>query len=219
MSKTILCLHGYAMNSDWLRQWLAPIEAALADRAELIYPQGPIACPEAEVRAMAKQYQVAVPETRIGSGQNWCWYRATNDKPPAYLQLQETLAYMDRYFSENGPIDGVLGWSQGAVMAAVMAALQESDAVYDFGFKWAVLCGGFLPGDPEVKCFFESQLELPSLHVLGKKESEFMQQRGKQLHAAFRQADLLETPVGHVMPVQHPGYMLQIADWMKARLG
>lgn len=219
MKKKVLCLHGYAMTKDWLAEWLAPIEDALADKVSFIYLQGPIECPEEEVRTIVTQFQVAMPESRIGPGLNWCWYRATNDKPPSYLGLDDSLNWIKQYCQNNGPIDGVLGWSQGAVMAAIMAAYQQNVPDYDFGFDWAVLCGGFLPGDPALKLQFELPLAMPSLHVVGKKESEFMLQRASRLHEAFQSGEWLETPVAHVMPINHPDYMMKIADWIARKVG
>ena len=218
MKKKILCLHGYAMNRDWLRQWLQPVELALQPQAQLVYAQGPIVCPADEVRAMIKQFQFKLPESRIGPGLNWCWYRASADKPPLYLGVDDTLLWLKALAEREGPFDAVFGWSQGAVMAAMMAAQQQNGEGHDFGLQWLLLCGGFLPGDPQVKQWFEPTIQLPSLHVVGKLESDFMRQRGKALHAAFHQADFLDTPVDHVLPLKHPEYMQRIIEWMLARL-
>ena len=206
------------MNSDWFRQWLQPVEQGLQAKAEFVYAQGPIACPAYEVRAMVKQFQFKMPEARIGPNLNWCWYRATTAKPPHYLGLDETLRYLCELIEREGPFDAVLGWSQGAVMAAIMAAQQQNGVGHNFGLKWLLLCGGFLPGDAKVKRLFEPAIQLPSLHVVGKLESDFMRQRGIKLHAAFHQADWLETPVGHVLPLKYPDYMNRISDWMAGQL-
>lgn len=218
MKNKILCLHGYAMNRDWFGQWLQPVEQALQSKAEFVYAQGPIACPAYEVRAMVKQFQFNMPAARIGDGLNWCWYRATTDKPPRYLGLDETLQWLHELDEREGPFDAVFGWSQGAVMAAIMAAQQQNGVGHDVSLKWLVLCGGFLPGDPEIKALFEPIIQLPSLHVVGKLESEFMHQRGKKLHACFDQADWLETPVGHMLPLKYPDYMSRIIEWMTEQL-
>lgn len=218
MKKKILCLHGYAMNPDWLREWLLPIEEALADKLEFVYPCAPIACPEDEVVSMTKRFQAVIPESRLGGGQNWCWYRATDDKPPVYIGLEQTLADLHELSISHGGFDGVLGWSQGATVAAIMAAVQCNQHGYDFGLKWAIVCGGFRPGDTEIKRWFENKIDLPSLHVVGKKESGFMLKRGAELSANFIASDWLETPVGHVMPIKHPEYMMKIKDWIEARL-
>lgn len=217
MTKKILCLHGYAMNQAWFHEWLSPIQQALVDKAELVIPQGGIAAPETEVRAMVDMFQVAMPEDKIGVGKNWCWYRATVDKPPVYLYLDKTLNQLTRLYETDGPFGGVLGWSQGAVVAVILAALQARDSKYDFGLRWMVLCGGFLPGDEKLKKMFSETLPYPSLHVVGQKEPEVMIRRCQKLHAAFAGADWLDTPAGHVMPVKYPDCMLKIADWMATK--
>lgn len=218
MKKKILCLHGYSMNSDWLREWCAPLEQALAADAVFIYPQGPIACPAEEVRATTALFNMPMPESRIGAGLNWCWYRASEEKPPIYRGCEESLAWLAGLFEQEGPISGVFGWSQGAVMTAILAALMEREPDSPFHFDWAVLCGGFLPGDPRYRRHFEQPLALPSLHVLGLKESDFMKQQGERMLHAFANSNRLDTPVGHILPVKHPDFMAQIAAWMQRQL-
>jgi len=218
VKKKILCLHGYAMNPEWLREWLQPIEAMLSPRLEFVYPRGPIACPVDEVETMMNRFQVTVPESRLGHDQNWCWYRATDDKPPRYIGLDETLAGLHKLSLRHDGFDGVLGWSQGAVVAAIMAAQQCNQDAYDYGLMWAVICGGFLPGDKTIKSWFDNEIGIQSLHVVGKKESEFLSQRAVDLYSRFSNADWLETPVGHVMPIKHKSYMSEIEDWIERRL-
>ncbi len=212
--KKVICLHGYAMDSGWLQDWLKPIEQALAGRVEFIYPQASIELTVADVLSVTRSFQVLMPEERIGPGRNWCWYRATDEKPPRYIGLEATLDYLRDLFQEHGPISGVLGWSQGAVLTAILAGLMKRDPSSGFDFDWALMCGGFLPSEPDYRSLFDKPLEMPSLHVTGRKESEFMLQQGSQLFAAFKGAERLETPVGHVLPVKYPEYMLKIANWI-----
>ena len=218
MKAKVLCLHGYSMNSRWLREWCTPLEQMLADEAIFLYPQGPIECPEEEVRATTARFNMPMPESRIGAGLNWCWYRASEDKPPIYHGIDETLAALAALFEREGPIAGVLGWSQGAVMAAILAALMEHDSASPFHSDWAVLCGGFLPGDLRYRRYFDAPLSLPTLHVLGAKESDFMKQQGTRLLNSFAASERLDTPVGHIMPVKHRQSMEFIAAWMRRRL-
>ncbi len=215
--KKILCLHGYSMNSEWLQSWLDPIQQRLGSDYLLLYPQGPIECPAEEVRAMTTRFNMTLPEARIGAGKNWCWYRADEQKPPLYHQIETTLDYLSDYFLAYGPIEGVIGWSQGAVMTAILTALRQSEPKRHFDFNWAILCGGFLPGDPRYRPMFEPPLKLPTLHVSGTQESDFMKQQATKMCAAFMDAERLDTPCGHIMPVQYPDYMDRIADWIITR--
>ncbi|TPW18397.1 MAG: ovarian cancer-associated protein 2 protein [Halothiobacillaceae bacterium] len=212
--KKMLCLHGYGMNSQWLQEWLWPIEQQLEGVVRFIHAQGPIVAPTEEVRAMAARFNAVLPESRIGEGKNWCWYRADDAKPPIYHGIEASLAYLANIVATEGPVEGVLGWSQGAVMAAILAGESATIANSPFGLRWAILCGGFRPGDRRFRPYFDRPLALPTLHVLGEQESEFMRQQGHKLYASFVDAQRLDTPVGHIMPVKYPAYMKQISAWI-----
>lgn len=216
--KKVLCLHGYGMCSCWLQEWLEPIEQQLEGRVKLVYPQGPIKCPEEEVRAMANLFNAAIPEYRIGADKNWCWYRASDDKPPVYNGAEQAFDYLAQAFKQQGEVEGVIGWSQGAVLAAMLAGDMLRNPESRFRFNWVIPCGGFVPGDKRYRPWFEQPLDLPSLHVIGERESEFMLKQGARLVAAFKNSRRLDTPVGHVLPVKYPDYMEQIADWIAERL-
>lgn len=50
---------------------------------------------------------------------NRCWWLNTSDN--TYLGFDEAEAYLKAHIAKNGPYDGVLGFSQGAAMAAIVA--------------------------------------------------------------------------------------------------
>ena len=211
--KKVLCLHGYSMDAVWLTEWCDDIQPHLSG-IELIIPNAPVPVPEQEVRGMAKRFNMAIPEWRIGEGKNWCWYRATDDKPPVYQQIDTSFDMLETLFKEQGGFDGILGWSQGAVMAAILAALYLKNNDQRYQVNWLVLAGGFRPGDQRFRAYFDESLNLPSLHVTGEKESSFMQQQGDRLASSFVDAQRLTTPVGHIFPLKYPEYMRKIAEWM-----
>ena len=212
--KKIICLHGYAMNKAWIKSWLDLIQQRLGDHYQLLYPQGPIECPPDEVRSMTARFNALLPEERIGNGKNWCWYRADEQKPPTYRQIEIALDFLSNYFAQHGPVDGVVGWSQGAVMTAILSALKQKEAGDRFDFNWAILCGGFLPGDVRYRPLFDQSIDLPTLHVTGMLESDFMKAQSVKMAATFNSAETLDTPCGHIMPIKHPESLDTIADWI-----
>ncbi len=214
MKKKMLCLHGYSMNEAWLAEWLTPL-AAMTPHVEFVIPCAPILAPEPEVRAMYQRLDMAVPERRIEEGKNWCWYRASTSKPPLYQGVEESLLMLAELFEKTPGIDGVLGWSQGGAMAAILAALKLKAGDVRFNFNWLVICGGFVPDDARFSRYFEGGLALPSLHVIGAKESPFMREQGERLAKSFIDAETLITPVGHMMPVNSMKYMNKLSLWIE----
>ncbi len=217
MTKKVLCLHGYSMNREWFKEQCAVLQEQLNGAFEFIYAQGPIVCPEEEVRAIIQQYNIALPERRIGSGKNWCWYRASSDKPPHYSGIQASLKTLTALCKKEGGIDGVIGWSQGCTIAAIIAAQSALRDESCIKINWAVLCGGFIPRDRRYQGLFTTPIELPTLHVIGCKESESMQARSTALRAAFAGSDRLDTSVGHTLPIKYPEEMKAISDWIRAK--
>lgn len=214
----ILALHGYGMNGAWMQQWLAPYAQRLGDRAVLVCADGPMEVPPAEVRAMLARFGMALPKARIAPAMNRCWYRASDDTPPRYDGLEQSLAWLERFCAEHGPFDGLFGWSQGATMAALMAAAQQQ-GVGRFGIRWLVLGGGFMPAADALQPWFSAPLAFPSLHVVGRRDAVLLRRRAQALHGAFRAAEWLDTPLGHRLPsVRQAGLVCRISDWMAARL-
>ena len=212
--KKILCLHGYSMNGEWMQEWMEPLQELLGDAVELICPQGPVACPEDEVRKVWGGLGTSLPGRRIGEGKNWCWYRATDDVPPRYLYVDDALSCLTGLFEQHGPIDGVIGWSQGATLAALLVGEMLVEQESHFQFNWVVLGAGSIPADRRFEKYFGQQFDFPSLHIIGEKESLFMKQRSEALYKRFENGQCLNPPVGHVWPLKYPEVIENIANWI-----
>ena len=72
------------------------------------------------------------------------WWIQDADKN--YPQFNDTVDYVLKCYEENGPFDGILGFSQGAGLGLFLAALQEKgDIATDF--KFVISYSGFYPSD------------------------------------------------------------------------
>merc|ERR1712151_258792 len=54
------------------------------------------------------------------------WFNASDDDPPEYRRLPETLDYLEQVMAEQGPFDGIVGFSQGGSIAHLVAFLQAA---------------------------------------------------------------------------------------------
>jgi predicted esterase len=105
---------------------------------------------------------------------------------------------------EHGPYDGILGFSQGAAMVSVLCALQhaqfQSDTQDQPMFKFAILCGGFVPRDPEIRKIMPSLIQIPSFHIFGDIDDTVSPKRSIELSALFQDPVIYRHEAGHFIP-------------------
>jgi pimeloyl-ACP methyl ester carboxylesterase len=100
---------------------------------------------------------VFVDAPSLSSGDfGWCegfrgWER-TRDWAIELLNLQQ--------------FDGIVGFSQGAALAGLLAAVRDSDSA-PISFDWAIMVSGFTSTLPQHAHLFRQKLTVPSLHVMG----------------------------------------------------
>lgn len=94
---------------------------------------------------------------------------------------------------ERERFDGVLGFSQGAAVAGMLAA--------EFRPRFAILISGFVPKDEEVAAGLLAGVEgVPSLHVIGLADTIMLPERSRALAACFAGATVAEHEGGHMIP-------------------
>src|SRR5260370_22950913 len=132
----MLCLHGYHGSSAILRRQIASLAAVLPAHVELVFIDAP----------------------SLSSGDFGWWHEGfrgwerTRDWAIELLNLQQ--------------FDGIFGFSQGAALAGLLAAVRESDSA-PISFAWAIMVSGFTSPLPQHAHLFRQKLTVPSLHVMG----------------------------------------------------
>ena len=137
---------------------------------------------------------------------------------------RESWAALDSALREQGPFDGVLGFSQGAAVAAVLCAEQAQRAQQGDGgaaasgaappLRFAIICSGYISASPGHeallrRCREAGGVRLPSLHVFGGgggegggDDRQVGPEESAALMACFdpRLRSLLRHGGGHVVP-------------------
>lgn len=122
-----------------------------------------------------------------------------------------SLAYLKTVFSQAGPFDGILGFSQGAAMAAAVPARRGGEMV----FRFVILCSGFALNLPVPE---RVPINCPSLHIFGNEQGNDRQianQASRDLAAAFEEgcSVTIEHDSGHIIPTRSP-YINEIKDFL-----
>ncbi|TYJ55850.1 hypothetical protein B9479_003502 [Cryptococcus floricola] len=142
------------------------------------------------------------------------WINADNWK--TYKRFDDSVKFLHDYMVEHGPFDGVVGFSQGAGMAALLAAMAsiEKPGINPLfpahenipKLKFAIFIGGFLPGY-EPKCeshdfsnYFPLPASLPTLHISGKNDTLIVPERSQILASRCENARFELHDGGHYTP-------------------
>lgn len=104
-----------------------------------------------------------------------------------------------------GPFDGLLGFSQGAALAALVCALgQAGDSRFPLP-RFVILVSGFCPRGLDFKePILQAPLALPSLHIFGDTDRVIPSQESMQLASLFPGAITLTHAGGHFIPAAAP---------------
>ena len=194
----LLVLHSFRQSARRLSARTGPLRRALDDRAELIYVDAPHPY-QATGRARAQlteDFGDAGPQVT-----QRCWWNSGEDHS-SYDGWEDSLAHLEAVFKEQGPFDGVIGFSQGGAVAGLLAALQPRGAIR-FGF--AICISGFPSrATDHAALVAPGSIDLPSLHIYGEKDVLVDNARSRALAAAFTDPLVASHPGGHFFPDAWP---------------
>lgn len=204
----------------------------------LLYPTGPLNLRPSDIPGYDAG---AAAEADAGPTDNWAWFRR-DDGTGTYRGLAAGMGRVAEAIAAAGGVDGVVGFSQGGAMAAMVAAALEpgravpaaaSPADADGGdeppaatwvralreangqrpLRFAVVYSGFTARDDALAAWlYAGGLATPSLHVLGGLDTVVDEARSEDLVARCGPA---------ARKLVHPGghYVPVAKEWTMAVAG
>lgn len=235
----ILCLHGFRQNASGFKGRTASLAKKLKNIAELVFVDAPHELPFIyqtpqvdENHSCESAFEQKCPPLNHCNrkfawlvdadydgklGAEWKMAKVPFDSLQYQQQtegFEKSIEYLKTIVSKMGPFDGILGFSQGAAMAALVGAHRE-ELKGDIDFRFVVLCSGFCVNMAE---YAEGSINCPSLHIFGYKEGKDRQidcQASKQLASLFENgcSVIIEHDLGHIIPTRSP-YISEIKDFL-----
>uniref|UniRef100_H3DFG2 Esterase OVCA2 n=1 Tax=Tetraodon nigroviridis TaxID=99883 RepID=H3DFG2_TETNG len=193
----VLCIHGYRQNGSTFREKTGAFRKLLKKQVELIFVDAPLKAPEttsasgAEGDEASRAWWFSDVQARSFNAQQQC---------EESLGMDESVAAVRAAVKEQGPFDGILGFSQGAALVAMLCSLQERGLEPDFRFRFAVLVAGFRSACQEHQEFYRVPLQMPSLHVFGLEDRVIPDSMSRDLLPTFEEPVVLIHPGGHFIP-------------------
>lgn len=161
MNSTLVALHGFTQNGAQLRAHLEELSAGFPSGVDLVCPDAPHPCTTESVDRLH-----SFSGAQRADPPYLCWWDASSDGS-VYHGLEDTLSQV-RTLLEERPGAGVLGFSQGAILAASIAALSHHEQLPRIAF--VILVAGRVPRAHTLRTLFEAPIRVPSLHVWGDRD-------------------------------------------------
>ncbi|KAI1181641.1 serine hydrolase FSH [Nemania serpens] len=246
----ILMLHGYTQSgplfsaktkalNKLLIKALSP--APLNLHPTLIFPSAPHRLRPSDIPGYVPPEDPSLQGRDEDDLDNWAWFRkdeATN----TYVGLDQGMRTIASTIREAGGVDGVLGFSQGGCMAALVAAALEHphhtpspssppssstssapswlqdlrSANADRPLRFAVIYSGFWAPPLDLQWLYDPVLATPTLHFIGGLDTVVDEGRSHALVDRCRDPMVLTHPGGHYVPVARD-WVMPLAGWLRQR--
>ncbi|KAI6692140.1 hypothetical protein NL676_019850 [Syzygium grande] len=189
----ILCLHGFRTSAKILETQIHRWPESVLEKLDLVFLDG-----QYPSRGKSSVEGIFDPPY-------FEWFQANQDFTE-YEHFEECISFIEDFMVKNGPFDGFLGFSQGAILAAALAGMQAEGLVLTKvpKIKFLILMSGAKLGGsrfsapPLAANAFSAPLKCPSLHVFG--EHDFLKPESIALLDSFVDPMVIHHPKGHTIP-------------------
>ena len=102
----------------------------------------------------------------------YCWWNANRENAltiDKYDLINESINYILQYWNKD-IYDGILGFSQGSVVAQIFCYYVQNKIIETYAPKFAILCSSSEISDLNLKKLYETKLNLPICYMYGSKD-------------------------------------------------
>lgn len=229
-----MVLHGYSQNGTIFSKRLGAIRKEFGKSIELVFIDAPHVMHPVDlpgttaINALESigAAEAANADTDLSLTPR-AWWKFDAERTKAH-GIEESLEHVKKVLVQR-KFDGVLGFSQGAALAAVVAALLERPHLYPpflvdgepphppmyvsfnhLGLRceistikhgqFCVAVSGYKLRDPIIDPLFDTPFMTPTLHVIGKTDIIVVEERSMLLVEASGNARVEEHEGGHFVP-------------------
>ena len=257
----ILALHGYTQSGPGFQRKIKRLQSHLASvfpQAEFYFPTGPIPLKPSEkthlLGTLTRQYDAdggssstEAVKKKLHDGPHpddidaFAWFALHDhrDPPLGFTQSLDALADVLR---AEGPFDGILGFSQGALLAAMVASLLEGSArrrafarakelsadAFPFPesfktlkhppLKFGITYGAPMGTGKKYAAFYEKpRIQTPFIHFSGRSHTEVVSEMAhadREARIGFSRAVRVVHPGAHIV-CTGAKYLDAVADFIK----
>uniref|UniRef100_A0AC35U023 FSH1 domain-containing protein n=1 Tax=Rhabditophanes sp. KR3021 TaxID=114890 RepID=A0AC35U023_9BILA len=202
----ILCLHGYRQNGTMFREKTGGLRKGLKGLCEFDFVSGPLVptIPNEE-GDVGKEVVKSIPPADTPRG----WWFSKEEKTFSSKDIcinasgfDEGVQTVVNHIKENGPYDGLLGFSQGGAMVHLLSVMASRKEI-EKNFRFIIMMSSFKSLAESHKELVEHVVEqLPSMHIYGIGDQVVNHQRSIEVTLKFANPSpsILIHEGGHCVP-------------------
>ncbi|XP_057948428.1 family of serine hydrolases 3-like [Malania oleifera] len=199
----ILCLHGFRTNGSFLRKQISKWDPSIfpPHHFDLEFPDGIFpAGGKSDIEG-------------IFPPPYFEWFQF-NKEFTKYTNLEECISYLCEYITSKGPFDGLLGFSQGATLSALLLGYQAQGKVLKEHppMKLFVSISGSKFRDASIsEVAYKDPIKVKSVHFIGDKD--WLKLPSEDLATAFHNPLIIRHPQAHTVPRLDEATIEQLHNW------
>lgn len=217
MARKILMLHGIAQSGEYFYHKTKGLRTELEKLGyELYYPTANNKMSPADVPDGASDEVVA---SGVADVLTWIYSDAAKAD---YSILPSTMDYLRNYIIENGPFEGLIGFSQGAGVGGYLMTdfnkLLNLTEEQQPKFKFLIAISGFKFQPLKYQSqYADHPISVPSLHVQGELDTVTESDKVQALYEACtpETRTFISHPGGHYVPNSR-GFAKKVTEWLKS---
>jgi hypothetical protein len=157
------------------------------------------------------------------SEQRYQWFSYKPEWPVInyeYDTIKESIEYIVDYINQNGPFDGLLGFSQGAIVCVTMLLKIPTWPLIPNCIKFGIIVSCPPINDPTIKPIldktFNQRDQLPTLHISGKNDTLITSEMSEMVFKYFNPslAEFYLHKGGHYCP-SDPDFRQKLKDFIQ----
>jgi len=197
----VLCLHGFRTSGNFLKKQISKWHPSIFQQFDMVFPDGIFpAGGKSEIDG-------------IFPPPYFEWFQF-NKEFTEYTNLDECISYLCDYMVKNGPFEGLLGFSQGATLSALLIGYQSQGKVLSDHppIKFMVSISGSKFRDPSIcNIAYKDPIKVKSVHFIG--EKDWLKIPSEELASAFVDPIIIRHPQGHTVPRLDDASVKLLSEW------
>lgn len=208
----VLMLHGYTNNGPVFHRKTGSLRKALQKKmtCDFVFPTAPI---KLETPSVAKADDEGnTNDTQDAHG----WWRADDSKRD-FVGWDDSVAFIQNIFDEQGPFDGIIGFSQGAAFAGMIGSLIEKKKMNHPKLTFIIAFSGFRARFEKYDYLYEPPIRTPVMNVIGSLDTVVEEERTMKLVEVCENGSVVRHMGGHFVP-SSAGPREQVVSWVQTQL-